>query len=66
MTGRELRAIRVELGLTQSGLAVVLGLRAGTISDLERGKMKISLSVEKHLLTVHALHQIGLIIKKVL
>jgi DNA-binding XRE family transcriptional regulator len=55
MTGRELRELRESWGLTQSGLADILGLKSQTISDLERGKMKISKSVENHVLAVKKL-----------
>ena len=58
MTGRELRELRAEWGLTQSGLADILGLKAQTISDLERGVMKISNSVENHILVVKKLREI--------
>ncbi len=62
MTGNELRAIRAQLNMTQQVLADVLGLKAQTISDLERGKMHISKSVENHILVLLKLGEI----KKVL
>ena len=58
MTGEDLRRIREEIGLKQSGLADILGLKPQTISDLERGKMKISKSVENHVLARYALWKI--------
>jgi DNA-binding XRE family transcriptional regulator len=55
MTGKELRELREGWGLTQSGLADILGLKGQSISDMERGKMKISKSVENHVLAVKKL-----------
>lgn len=41
MDGRELRAFRDRLGLSQSGLAVKLGIAANTVARWERGEREI-------------------------
>jgi len=43
LIGKRLRAVRVSLGLTQSGLAERTGLGDGTISRMERGVRGITL-----------------------
>ena len=43
MTGHELRATRLRLGLTQAELAAALGLGdANHVSRLERGRVRVS------------------------
>jgi transcriptional regulator with XRE-family HTH domain len=43
LTGKELRRIRLQLGLTQEGMAKMVGVADGTvISRYERGSRKVS------------------------
>jgi transcriptional regulator with XRE-family HTH domain len=43
LTGKELKRIRLRLGLTQEGMAKVIGVADGTvISRYERGSRKVS------------------------
>ena len=47
MTGAELRAVRLQLGLTQLELAAQLGMHANTVSCMERGEKLISRRTER-------------------
>lgn len=42
VTGRELRAIRQKLKLTQAALAQTIGVASNTVARWERGEMTIS------------------------
>jgi transcriptional regulator with XRE-family HTH domain len=41
LTGREFRAIRIRLGLTQEDLATRLGVIRGTVNRWEKGKLSV-------------------------
>jgi transcriptional regulator with XRE-family HTH domain len=42
LTGKELRRIRLQLGLTQEGMAKMIGVDGNTISRYERGHTRIN------------------------
>ncbi len=42
MTGQELKRLRLQLGLTQEALAVLLGVRRNTVTRWEMGKHPIN------------------------
>lgn len=46
MTGRDLRALRQSLGLTQQQLGDELGIHANTVARLERGELPITRRME--------------------
>jgi len=58
MSGEELRTLREAWGLTQAEFARLLGYSVHTISDIERGKKKVTNMLEKHVLAVKALRAI--------
>ena len=65
MTGEELRAIREELGMTQSGFGGRVGYSSKSIANFESGRTLIPTSLEKHALDVLALARIRKIMKDV-
>jgi DNA-binding transcriptional regulator YiaG len=42
VSGDEIRSLRKRLGLTQAGLARLLGIRASSVSDWEKGKLGVT------------------------
>lgn len=42
MTGTDLRAYRLSLGLSQAKLGQILGIHWNSIARMERGKMKVT------------------------
>lgn len=57
LTPEKIRKIRRKLGLTQSGLADVLGYRQyQTVNRWETGRVAIPLRAQKALLTIHKLY----------
>lgn len=49
MTGKELRELREEWKLTQPEFGRLFGLSADTIANLERGRRKITESLQLHI-----------------
>ena len=49
MTGRELRELRESWGMSQADFAKLFGYHTQSISEMEREKKKINVSLVKHI-----------------
>ena len=58
MLGRDLRAIRLELGLTQAEFGDRLGYSEKGVANFESGRQLISRAMENHAIDLLALFQI--------
>lgn len=62
MTGEDLRALRLDWGLSQRALGRMLGYTAETIAHLENGRKSMTESMQKHLAALITIRRIEKII----
>lgn len=65
MTGEELRAIRLELNLTQAAFGDRVGYSEKGIANFEHGRQLISKALENHARDLLTLHHIKEIVKNI-